>query len=97
LENRIFDRITPTATDHASAIRRLEAGATPIAEMHTHNFGLEEAERAIRTLAREIPDEESSHSCPMLSDRGGRGSWMPFDDGSRSLATRGHWVPFLMA
>jgi hypothetical protein len=31
--------------------------------MHTHDFALDEAELAIRTLAREIPGEESIHSC----------------------------------
>jgi hypothetical protein len=31
--------------------------------MHTHDFTLREAELAIRTLAREIPGEESIHSC----------------------------------
>jgi hypothetical protein len=35
----------------------------PIEKMHTHNFGLRDAETAIRTLAREIPGEESIHSC----------------------------------
>lgn len=56
-----------TSTGYASAIRLIEAGTTPIAEMHTHRFGLEDAELAIRTLAREIPDEESIHSCLMLT------------------------------
>ena len=32
-------------------------------KMHTHNFDLKDAELAIRTLAREIPNEESIHSC----------------------------------
>jgi hypothetical protein len=31
--------------------------------MHTHDFPLEEAELAIRMLAREIPGQESIHSC----------------------------------
>jgi hypothetical protein len=35
----------------------------PVERMHTHAFPLREAERAIRTLAREIPGEESIHSC----------------------------------
>ncbi len=35
----------------------------PLAEMHTHDFKLRDAELAIRTLAREIPGDESIHSC----------------------------------
>jgi hypothetical protein len=31
--------------------------------MHTHQFPVEQAEQAIRTLAREIPGDESIHSC----------------------------------
>jgi hypothetical protein len=31
--------------------------------MHTHNFELEEAELAIKTLARQIEGQESVHSC----------------------------------
>ncbi len=31
--------------------------------MHTHDFDLEDAELAIKTLAREIVDDESIHSC----------------------------------
>jgi hypothetical protein len=31
--------------------------------MHTHNFELEEAELAIKTLARQIEGRESVHSC----------------------------------
>jgi threonine dehydrogenase-like Zn-dependent dehydrogenase len=52
-----------TSTGYASAIRLIESGRSPIARMHTHDFALRDAERAIRTLAREIPGEESIHSC----------------------------------
>ena len=52
-----------TSSGYANAIRLIEAGSTPIAQMHTHRFDLRDAELAIRTLAREIPDEESIHSC----------------------------------
>ena len=40
----------------------------PFEKMHTHDFALREAERAIQVLAREIPEEESIHSC-LLPDR----------------------------
>ena len=52
-----------TSSGYRSAIRAIEAGTVPLAAMHTHDFKLEEAELAIRTLAREIPGEESIHSC----------------------------------
>ena len=52
-----------TSTGYRSAIRLIESGRYPIERMHTHNFSLREAELAIRTLAREIPGEESVHSC----------------------------------
>ena len=44
-------------------IRLIESGRYPIEKMHTHDFGLRDAELAIRTLAREIPGEASIHSC----------------------------------
>jgi threonine dehydrogenase-like Zn-dependent dehydrogenase len=52
-----------TSTGYASAIRLLESRKYPVERMHTHEFALEDADRAIRTLAREIPGEESIHSC----------------------------------
>ncbi len=52
-----------TSTGYRSAIRLLESGRCPIGAMHTHDFGLRDAELAIKTLAREIPGEESIHSC----------------------------------
>jgi threonine dehydrogenase-like Zn-dependent dehydrogenase len=48
---------------YAAAIQLIESRRVPIEKMHTHNFGLRDAETAIRTLAREIPGEESIHSC----------------------------------
>ncbi len=62
-EIKILGAIGVTATGYRSAIRLLESGRVPIELMHTHNFELGEAELAIRTLAREIPDVESIHSC----------------------------------
>ena len=62
-EIKILGAIGVTASGYRSAIRLLESGRVPIELMHTHNFELAEAELAIRTLAREIPDVESIHSC----------------------------------
>lgn len=52
-----------TSSGYTSAIRLIESGSVPLEAMHTHNFGLRDAELAIQTLAREIPGEESVHSC----------------------------------
>ena len=52
-----------TSPSYAAAIRLIESGRLPLAEMHTHDFALADAERAIQTLAGEIPGEQSVHSC----------------------------------
>jgi threonine dehydrogenase-like Zn-dependent dehydrogenase len=52
-----------TSSAYRAAIRTIEAGAVPLHEMHTHDFPLEDADLAIRTLAREVPGDESIHSC----------------------------------
>ena len=52
-----------TSSGYQKAIDLIESGLAPLEMMHTHNFDLREAERAIQVLAREIPDEESIHSC----------------------------------
>ena len=57
-----------TSSGYNNAIRLIESRSTPIEQMHTHRFALRDAELAIRTLAREIPDEESIHSC-LIPDR----------------------------
>jgi threonine dehydrogenase-like Zn-dependent dehydrogenase len=62
-EISIRGAIGVTASGYTSAIRLLESRTTPIQNMHTHDFDLRDAELAIRTLAREIPHEESIHSC----------------------------------
>jgi len=62
-EITIKGAIGVTTSGYSSAIRAIEAGRTPIAKMHTHNFKLEEAELAIKTLSRQIPGVESIHSC----------------------------------
>ncbi len=62
-EISIRGAIGVTSTGYASAIRLLESRKVPIEKMHTHDFDLRDAELAIRTLAREIPGDESIHSC----------------------------------
>jgi len=62
-EIRVSGAIGVTSSAYRAAIRLIESGKTPIAKMHTHDFGLRAAERAIHMLAREIPGEESIHSC----------------------------------
>ncbi len=52
-----------TSRGYTSAIHLLESRRVPVEKMHTHDFALRDAELAIRTLAREIPGEESIHSC----------------------------------
>jgi threonine dehydrogenase-like Zn-dependent dehydrogenase len=62
-EINIRGAIGVTSSGYRSAIRLIESGRVPLALMHTHDFALCDAELAIRTLAREIPGEESIHSC----------------------------------
>ena len=52
-------------TSHAyrAAIRLIESERVPLARMHTHDFALPDAERAIETLAGDGPGETSIHSC----------------------------------
>jgi threonine dehydrogenase-like Zn-dependent dehydrogenase len=52
-----------TSRGYRDAIRLLEARRVPVERMHTHDFPLRDAETAIRMLGREIPGEESIHSC----------------------------------
>ena len=52
-----------TNRGYEAAIRLIESGRVPLERMHTHDFALEEAERAIRILAGEVPGEQSIHSC----------------------------------
>ena len=54
-----------TFNAYEQAIRLIESGKVPIRKMHTHEFGLQEAEQAIMTLAGEIPGEEAIH-CALL-------------------------------
>ena len=52
-----------TSSGYKSAIDLLENGNVPFKDMHTHDFPLQDAELAIKTLAREIEGDESIHSC----------------------------------
>lgn len=48
-------------SSYERAIRTIESGKYALDKMHTHTLPLEEAERAIRILAREEPGEEAIH------------------------------------
>jgi threonine dehydrogenase-like Zn-dependent dehydrogenase len=61
-----------TSSGYRSAIELIESGRHPIERMHTHDFALRDAELAICTLAREIPGEESIHSCLVPGKSPGR-------------------------
>ena len=62
-EINIRGAIGVTSSGYRAAIRLIESGTVPLAEMHTHDFDLADAELAIRTLAREIDGDASIHSC----------------------------------
>jgi threonine dehydrogenase-like Zn-dependent dehydrogenase len=62
-EITIHGAIGVTSTGYSSAIRLIESRKYPVEIMHTHDFDLRDAEAAIRTLARQIPGQESIHSC----------------------------------
>lgn len=61
-ELSMLGAIGVTSSGYRKAIELIEGGTTPIAKMHTHDFPLQDAELAIRTLARDVPGEESIHS-----------------------------------
>ncbi len=62
-EVQVLGAMGVTSSGYKSAIRLIESGKVDLAQMHTHDFDLADAELAIKTLAREIPDDESIHSC----------------------------------
>jgi threonine dehydrogenase-like Zn-dependent dehydrogenase len=62
-EARILGAFGVTGPAYEAAIRLIESGRVPLAEMHTHDFALADAERAIRILAGEVAGETSIHSC----------------------------------
>lgn len=62
-EIRIMGAIGVTSTGYRQAIRLIERDRERLRPMHTHDFRLEDAELAIRTLARQVEDDASIHSC----------------------------------
>ncbi len=62
-EITIKGAIGVTSSGYRKAIDLIEAGTVPLEKMHTHDFALEDAELAIKTLARQVPGEGSVHSC----------------------------------
>ena len=62
-EATIKGAIGVTSTSYRQAIDVIESGQVDFSPMHTHDFDLEDAELAIRMLAREIAGDESIHSC----------------------------------
>jgi threonine dehydrogenase-like Zn-dependent dehydrogenase len=62
-EATIYGAFGVTAPAYDAAIRLIESGRVPLERMHTHDFALADAERAIQMLAGEIPGESSIHSC----------------------------------
>ncbi|MBM4265013.1 MAG: zinc-binding dehydrogenase [Deltaproteobacteria bacterium] len=62
-EITILGAFAVTSRGYDSAIRLIESGRVPLERMHTHDFALEDAEEAIRTLAGESGGESSIHSC----------------------------------
>jgi len=62
-EAKLIGAFAVTWKSYDAAIRLIESGRVPLEKMHTHDFPLEQAERAIQMLAGEIPGEQSLHSC----------------------------------
>jgi len=62
-ELRILGAFGVTSSGYRKAIDLIHSGTVPLEKMHTHDFAVGEAELAIRTLGREIPSDESIHSC----------------------------------
>ena len=62
-ELRILGAFGVTSSGYRKAIDLIQSGTVPLDKMHTHNFSVRDAELAIKTLGREIPGDESIHSC----------------------------------
>jgi threonine dehydrogenase-like Zn-dependent dehydrogenase len=52
-----------TSRSYESAIRLIESGRVPLSRLHTHDFPLEQAEEAIRSLAGESEGRTCIHAC----------------------------------
>ena len=48
-----------TAPGYREALSIIDSGAVPVDQMRTHQFGLADAELAIRTLAGEVEGEDA--------------------------------------
>jgi threonine dehydrogenase-like Zn-dependent dehydrogenase len=62
-ELTIRGAIGVTSSAFRDAIALIESGEVDLSLMHTHSFALEDAERAIRTLAGEIPGQDAIACC----------------------------------
>lgn len=62
-ELRLMGALGVTSRGYEAAIRLIESERVDLMAMHTHDFALEDADLAIRTLAGEVPGESSIHSC----------------------------------
>jgi threonine dehydrogenase-like Zn-dependent dehydrogenase len=62
-EATILGAFGVTSRGYEAAIRLIESGRVPVEKMHTHDFPLEQADLAIRTLAGEVEGQASVHSC----------------------------------
>jgi len=62
-EVKILGAFGVTSSGYRKAIDLIQSGDVPLEAMHTHSFPIDQAELAIRTLAREIEGDESIHSC----------------------------------
>ncbi|RIK91093.1 MAG: alcohol dehydrogenase, partial [Proteobacteria bacterium] len=68
-EITLIGAIGVTWDGYERAIRLIESGRVPLAKLQTHRFALADAERAIRTLAGEVPGEQAVH-CALLPGLG---------------------------
>jgi threonine dehydrogenase-like Zn-dependent dehydrogenase len=73
-EATIMGAFGVTRRSYEAAIRLIESGRVPLRKLHTHDFGLGDAEQAIQTLAGELSGEPSIHSCivPAMTAADGR-------------------------
>lgn len=58
-----------TWSAYEQAIRLIESRRLPLERLQTHRFALRDAERALRTLAGEVPGEQAVHCCLLPGHR----------------------------